>query len=320
VRVERIASGEVVAPSVRPERFAFGWVAAASARAERVVPGVTAAAAVGPGLVAPASFAAASAGLRPATSASSAAASTGLRPATSASSAAASTGLRPATSARSAASAGLIAQGTVAAAPEKPEPVAAAGSALAVRPGPVSPANSPASAAVTPAATGAARTGPRAQPASTTIAPAKAAVTRAINPAPRPPTLPLNRLIDSTRPACGTFGPLGVRCPNLWTTHPDVDNPARRWPPVGEGLVAGGRIFSAVRVSGLTSRARARSPRQWNTGRGESHGVRRSLRSFASGSGHRHGHQGERPPGRERQNRVARWGPQGLRRARHRRG
>jgi len=67
-------------------------------------------------------------------------------------------------------------------------------------------------------------------------------------------------MIDSMAPACGTPAPCGAAMPNLWITDPDVDNCAVERPPVGEGVVGGGRIFCAVRFSGLTSRARARSP------------------------------------------------------------
>lgn len=114
---------------------------------------------------------------------------------------------------------------------------------------------------------------------------ANTAVTSTIMTEPRPAARRVDLLIDSMSPGCGTDDPRGGPEPNLWITGPDVDNSVRQRPPVGEGLVAGGRIFSAVRVSGLTSRARARSPGFRTTCRGESHGVRRSLKFSLQGPG-----------------------------------
>lgn len=106
-------------------------------------------------------------------------------------------------------------------------------------------------------------------------------------------------MIDFMAPACGSAAVRGGPIANLWITGGDVDNCVAQWPPVGEGVVGGGRIFCAVRFSGLTSRARARSP-VWKQPGGRT-GSGGPWGPLLPGSGHRYGHQGERPPGRERQ-------------------
>lgn len=85
-------------------------------------------------------------------------------------------------------------------------------------------------------------------------------VTRATTLTNHPGTRRRRQLIDSMSPPCVTAGRRGAPFANLWTTRADPGPVWTTRPPVGAGLVARGRIFCAVRVSGLTSRARARPP------------------------------------------------------------